>query len=312
MIAIPDRLRAKAGRVGPGRDWLAELPGMCRRLSAEWSVELGPAFPGCHVSLVLAACRDSRALVLKVPLPATIELGTLPAGARAAEADALRLWDGTGSAELVEHDRVTGAMLVERCVPGTPLDRLDPDSADRVAAGLLRRLHRPVPTDGTFERLAERAGRLAEELPVRFATAGAPFDRSLSDAAVGLLAELSGSGPAEVLLHGDFHHANVLAAEREPWTAIDPLPMIGDPSYDVVQYLLFCKGDLADPASEWDGVIDRFCARLDLDAERVRAWLFARLVSDALASYCDGMSLEELEARQGDLWSARLLRRRRR
>ena len=35
-----------------------------------------------------------------------------------------------------------------------------------------------------------------------------------------------------VLLHGDLNPTNVLAATREPWLAIDPKPMVGDPAYD--------------------------------------------------------------------------------
>src|SRR5690606_39320812 len=31
------------------------------------------------------------------------------------------------------------------------------------------------------------------------------------------------------LLHWDLHYANVLAGEREPWLAIDPKPLAGDP-----------------------------------------------------------------------------------
>ena len=32
-----------------------------------------------------------------------------------------------------------------------------------------------------------------------------------------------------MLLHGDLNPTNVLSAEREPWLAIDPKPMVGDP-----------------------------------------------------------------------------------
>ena len=31
-----------------------------------------------------------------------------------------------------------------------------------------------------------------------------------------------------VVLHGDFNAGNVLAAEREPWLAVDAKPMVGD------------------------------------------------------------------------------------
>jgi streptomycin 6-kinase len=40
------------------------------------------------------------------------------------------------------------------------------------------------------------------------------------------------SAPRPVVVHGDFNPGNLLAAEREPYLAIDPKPMIGDPAYD--------------------------------------------------------------------------------
>ena len=40
-----------------------------------------------------------------------------------------------------------------------------------------------------------------------------------------------------MLLHTDLHAGNVLAAEREPWLAIDPKPYVGDPAYDVTQHI---------------------------------------------------------------------------
>lgn len=306
-ITIPDRLRSKALNVDRGRKWLTELPAVCARLGDEWSVELGSAYADCHISLVVAANRGSRPVALKVPMPPAIELGTLAAGARANEANALRTWGGDGAVQLLEYDHTTGAMLIERCMPGTALD--NHDDPDCVAARLLRRLHRTQPSGSEFEHVADRADRFVQELPMRFEAAGAPFDRWLLDTAVELFGQLARPGPVNVLLHGDFHHENILSAQRERWLAVDPLPMFGDPAYDAVQYLLFRKGDLTDPATQWVGVIDEFCDRLDLDAERVKAWTFARLVSDALASCLEGAPSAELEAWQGDLWTARLIHR---
>lgn len=310
MITIPEQLQSKADNVSGGSEWLSQLPDVCRRLSEEWAIDLGSPFPDCHVSLVITADQAGCPLVLKIPMPSTIELKTLAAGARAREADALREWKGNGAVQLVEYDDATGAMLEERCLPGATLAELEhPDDADGLAAALLHRLHVSPPPRGGFERLADRAVRLAQDLPERVDEAKMRVDQWLLDTAIRLLGQLSEPGPAEALLHGDFHHANILSAEREPWLAIDPLPMIGDPAYDAVQYLLFRMGDLADPSAEWGREIAQVCRRLDVDAERVKAWLFARLVSDAVAAYTQGTSLAELEAPHGDLWTARLVSR---
>lgn len=62
---------------------------------------------------------------------------------------------------------------------------------------------------------------------MRYEQCGAPFDRWMLDLSIGLLTDLADSESARVLLHGDFHHHNILAASREPWLAIDQLPVIG-------------------------------------------------------------------------------------
>ena len=79
------------------------------------------------------------------------------------------------------------------------------------------------------------------------------------------------------------------------------------PAYDAVQYLLLRQGDLANPRAEWRPVIDRFCSLLELDAERTKAWIFARLVSDAIAGLERGLLVDEPNAHRGDLWTARLV-----
>ena len=39
------------------------------------------------------------------------------------------------------------------------------------------------------------------------------------------------------LLHWDLHYDNILAGDREPWLAIDPEPLAGDPGFDLLPAL---------------------------------------------------------------------------
>lgn len=162
-------------------------------------------------------------------------------------------------------------------------------------------------------RLVDQARDVAEGLPGRWERLQRSFEPWLLALAVDLLEQLAAddandTDDTDVMLHGDFHPHNILAAERG-WLAIDPLPVVGDPAYDAVQYLLFRQGDLADPESEWRPVIERICALFEIDAERTKASIFARLVSDAVASIERGSALPELNADRGDLWTARLVHR---
>ena len=87
-----------------------------------------------------------------------------------------------------------------------------------------------------------------------------------------------------LLLHTDLHAGNVLAAEREPWLAIDPKPWVGarlrrDPAH---LQRLFLKGADAEALASW------MARLLDLDLNRILLWLFARAVE--ASPYWGGMA----------------------
>jgi streptomycin 6-kinase len=60
-----------------------------------------------------------------------------------------------------------------------------------------------------------------------------PFPPELVDTAERIFAEFIPSQGHRVLLHGDLHHWNILAATREPWFALDPKGVIGEREYEV-------------------------------------------------------------------------------
>ena len=93
--------------------------------------------------------------------------------------------------------------------------------------------------------------------------------------------ELPETADRRVLLCTDLHGDNILAAQRAPWLVIDPKPYLGDPAYDVLQHMLNCEDRLAaDPA----GLAARMASLTDVDAARVRQWLFARSVQESVGS----------------------------
>ena len=79
----------------------------------------------------------------------------------------------------------------------------------------------------------------------------------------------------------------MLAAHRQPWLAIDPKPQVGDPAFDPLQLILQTSDPLDDddPAATIRYRLQRVSERLDVDAERVRAWGVARCVEWSLYSY---------------------------
>ena len=112
--------------------------------------------------------------------------------------------------------------------PSTPLEarRRPSEPAPRSA----RACTRCRPPDGLptlTDVLASWADSLEELLEQRPAA-----DPGLARRALTTMRERPAATEHPVLLHGDLNPTNVLAAEREPWLAIDPKPMVGDPAYD--------------------------------------------------------------------------------
>jgi streptomycin 6-kinase len=253
--------------------WLRSVESVVSRFECEWSVEVGAPFqPGGHAAWVAPARRDGRDdLVLKV-------------GWRHSEAehepDGLKVWAGDGAVMLVDaavaHDAVV--LLVERCVPGTPLmSRPEPDQ-DRAIALLLQRLWREAPPGHRFRPLQHMCDAWTAAFERKTAVRQLELDPGLVRAAMDLWRTLPATADRQVLLCTDLHAGNVLASEREPWLVIDPKPYVGDPHYDVLQHLLNCDARLsADP----HGLTRRMADLAGLDADRLLLWLFARCVQES-------------------------------
>jgi streptomycin 6-kinase len=288
-LFVPERLLKLREDFGEeGVRWLEELPGRVASLERAWGIKAERAFDidGCCSWVAPVRLADGSEAVLKVGIPHD--------EARY-EGDALRLIDGDGAVRLLRASEDGYSLLLERCVPGTDLWTLGEEEGNAVGAGVLRRLWREPDPKVPFERVSEAADRWCREVPEEAPAAG--YDPALIDRAVALARELAESQPRQVLLHGDFHPANVLAAGREPWLAIDCKPMVGEPAYDLAQWLhnRGRNGTATVGALRWQ--IAQLSELLDLDPARVAGWAFvkslgwdlgpasARLLHDAMSQF---------------------------
>jgi len=181
------------------------------------------------------------------------------------EADALELWDGVGAVRLLRRDDSRRAILMERARPGTDISRLPDEEAMAIAVEVGLQLWRPA--DAPFRWIgdevprwldnARRDGRPGSELiPIaseRYAALG-PIGR-------------------DTLIHGDFHHHNVLDAGGR-YVAIDAKAMLGEPEFDVPPFLWN-----AAPYRMRPDVTERRIAAFvaaGLREERIRAWAVIR------------------------------------
>jgi streptomycin 6-kinase len=265
-MEIPTGLAWLRGRPD-GRAWLDALPALVGACAASWELRLGEPFAGSYVSLVVPAVdATGTAAVLKVQFPDRES---------EQEAAALRRWDGAGAARLLAHDPARRALLIERCIPGTPLSMAGSIDPLDVLTGLLPRLWQPA--GPPFRPLAVEAAWWASGLSARWEAAGRPFERRLVDASLEALGWLAGSQGEQVLLHQDLHPGNVLRAEREPWLLIDPKPLAGERELGVAPIVR--SFELGPTREAVLGRLDRLTAELGLDRERARWWTIAQTVA---------------------------------
>lgn len=261
---------------GPaGAAWIEQLPTFVAAACERWSLTIdGASMHGVAGLVVPVQDATGMRAVLKV---------SWPHEEAAPEARALRWWAGVGAVRLLDEDADTWSLLLERLDSARSLEDLsDPDAAVAQAAALLPRLHVACPTDvPTVRALADR---WSEDLPVEWESLGRPLARTLLDEALATCRDLSSGGPVR-LLHGDYHYANVLAGEREPWLAIDPKPLAGDPAFDIEPLLRNRWHDLTGTGHVTVALRRRFDQIIEMsgvDRERARAWAIARAVDNVL------------------------------
>ncbi|WP_431306393.1 aminoglycoside phosphotransferase family protein [Streptomyces exfoliatus] len=277
VIHVPEELaRSQAKYNGEaGRAFVAGLPVLAEEFLGRWGLRVtGPSMHGV-ASLVLPVERvaDGGRAALKMQLLDDESEGE-PVG--------LRVWDGAGAVRLVEHDAGTGTMLLEWLDAARPLSSVaDTREALRIVAGLLARLV-AVPAPPGLRTLGDIAAGMLADVPEAVARLGAADAAVLRDCAAAVR-EVAGE-PGDRLLHWDLHLANVLAAEREPWLAIDPKPLAGDPGFDLLPALT----DRFDPDPA--ELLWRFdlLAEVVGDRRRAVAWTLGRVLQNGLWDVEDG------------------------
>lgn len=277
-FAPPQRLVKALGETAPDGDgWLEELPETVRRAVAlrELTVDRVQV-PGGRSSLVMLVRRaDGTPAVLKLAPPRF-----RPEAERAA----LAHWDGLGAVQALDGPGTAGALLLERLHPDVSVRSLPEAKALLEAAGTLRRLWVEPPAGQVFETVAERTGRQAEAMRSSAAISGAAV-AALVDEALAAREALVGTAPEVRLLHGTFRQSKVLAAERSPWLAVGPDPVVGECAFDLARLVRDRVEDLiaspSGPATTRRRV-RKLAESLELDGERVRGWTLFRAVESGV------------------------------
>ena len=188
----------------------------------------------------------------------------------AAEHLGLRHWKGNGIVRLTAAHPADFALLLEPLDSTRDLHSIETDDACRTIGGLLRRLN-VAPAHSVPDFREEASGWIE---PLRAYPPSVPrrwVDRAL---------DTFDSRPYEPkLLHLDLHYGNVLAAEREPWLAIDPKPVAGPSGFEVYPALRTRVDDYRGGAlmhAEVRSRVELISDEAGIDLDDAREWCIAR------------------------------------
>ncbi|MER7141376.1 aminoglycoside phosphotransferase family protein [Streptomyces sp. NPDC000341] len=258
-----------------GKAWIARLPSLAANMLERWDLERDGIARAGEASVVLPVLRRGTPAVLRLQMPRQ---------ETTAAVIGLRTWNGKGMVRLLDHDPMSSSMLLERLDATRTLASInDDDRAMRTLAELLARLV-AVPAPRGLRSLGDIASEMVDQAPQAIMKLVDPVHRQLLRNWASAVAELAGE-PGDRMLHWDLHYDNVLAAQREPWIAIDPEPLAGDPGFDLWPAL----------DSRWDDVVakgdtlrivrrrfDLLTDVLGLDRVRATGWTLGRLLQNTL------------------------------
>ncbi len=211
--------------------------------------------------------------------PAFLKLATVEeevAGSRL-----LAWWDGRGAAPVYEAEG--DAILIERATGDRDLATIaasgpdGDDAATRILCGTAERLHavddRPRP-DGLVGLTTWFRELFAEAAEHPDAHDG------LYAHAASIARELIAHPVADVVLHGDLHHGNVLDFGGEGdggdgWLAIDPKHVVGDPGFDYANILCNPDARLATAPGRFERQLSVISAAAGVEPGRMLRWAFA-------------------------------------
>jgi streptomycin 6-kinase len=312
MLELPVDFISNIRNFGPkGERFLSDLPALLDEAARRWELTIGGPFLLSYNYVTSATRADGTDVVLKIGVP-NPELTS--------EMEALRLYDGQGAVRLIDSEAEKGMLLLERIRPGTMLAEMqDDEHATEIAAGMMRTLWRPVPTPlhppnfAKFSKIGGTGGGFIhlkdwfdgfKKLRQQYQGGTGPLPREIVETAEGLVADFFAENEPPVVLHGDFHHYNVLEA-GDGWRAIDPKGVIGPRGYEVGPLLINPGGKFLQQPNAAGRTRSRFAIlseRLGMERERIRGWGIAHAALSAWWDIEGGGQADEHSIRCAELF----------
>ena len=259
-----------------GETFLAALPSLIEEASQRWGLSEVQAVPNLSYNFVAFAKQGEHEVILKLGVP-NDEI--------VSEMNTLKLFNGEGACRLLDCDEARGFLLIERLHPGQMLaDLQDDNERTYIAMDVMLKLSRPAPQNGQFLLLADWFAEL-KNVRSKFDDGTGPFPREVFERVEALLPELFADDDV-CLMHGDFHHYNILSSERG-WLVIDPKGVIGPAGYEIGPLMTNPFGILMDITNckvQTERRVDIIHERAGWAREKIINWALAHSV---LSAYWD-------------------------
>ena len=173
---------------------------------------------------------------------------------------------------LIKSDKASGALLMKRVCPGTPLDEdpMDEQGKLSVAYDIYHKI-------GALNN--DTAGKDLKNLGQAFKnkTMYKALEPQLHKAEL-LFNELIKTTTKPRLLHGDLHGQNMIKGQNK-WWVIDPKGFRGDPLYDLAVYIKNPYEPLLNALNTeylLDMRLTYFESKMNIKDRRLRKWVFAQ------------------------------------
>lgn len=263
-----------------GRKWLNDLPQIIAEIEKSWSVKTEKPFQNLSYNYVAPCIRaDGSDAVLKIALP-------LDSPEIFNEARFLKMTNGNGAVKLFEVDENRRAILLERSMPGENLKEVcggKEIEAVEIAIPILRELLKKPPENSAFRTLDEWFGNFFTRAPKT------DFPVEYQNKARRIYEHLSPVSE-KYLIHGDFHHENILSAIREPFLAIDPKGIIGGVGYETAVFLnnhLWWLASGQNLREKLNAAVRRFSESFGIAPADLQKWAYAQIVLSAWWTFED-------------------------
>lgn len=210
-----------------GKAWLNTLPELVATISSRLDLRDLKEVTNLTYNYVLSGFQGDSPIILK--------LGPDREGL-VRESFALKCFSGYGAVHVLAEDN--GMLLLERSAPGTSLKSYFPNrehESIEIACNVMKKLHQAnIPTTHNFPHIKDWLADLDKDwnIPNHYLQKA----RKLRD-------QLLQTSGADVLLHGDLHHDNILQNGKD-WVVIDPKGVMGSSMNEIWAFVMDIEHDI--------------------------------------------------------------------